>query len=99
MPRLTYTAHNMAPFARDFGYDDPPFIWNPNSAAACAPASPPSYSTFPDCPAKRPPTSLAASPFVRRQDEAEFGLYRARDLILTSMNGLTPGNPETVVEV
>ena len=26
--RLTYTAHDMAPFARDLGYDGPPFIWN-----------------------------------------------------------------------
>ena len=26
--RLTYTAHDMAPFARDLGYDGPPFIWD-----------------------------------------------------------------------
>ena len=26
--RLTYTAHDMAPFALDLGYDGPPFIWN-----------------------------------------------------------------------
>ncbi len=26
--RLTYTAHDMAPFARDLGYDGPPFTWN-----------------------------------------------------------------------
>ena len=25
--RLTYTAHDMAPFARDLGYHGPPFIW------------------------------------------------------------------------
>ena len=25
--RLTYTAHDMAPFARDLGYDSPPFVW------------------------------------------------------------------------
>ena len=26
--RLTYTAHDMVkPFARDLGYDGPPFIW------------------------------------------------------------------------
>ena len=42
---------------------------------------------------------LGSFPLVHRQDEAEFGRYRARDLILTSMNGLTPGNPETVVAV
>ena len=26
--RLTYTAHDIAPFARDLGYEGPPFIWN-----------------------------------------------------------------------
>ena len=26
--RLTYTAHDMTPFARDMGYDGSPFIWN-----------------------------------------------------------------------
>ena len=26
--RLTYTAHNMAPFARDLGYEGPPFTWD-----------------------------------------------------------------------
>ena len=28
--RLTYTAHDMAAFARDLGYDGPPFVWNDN---------------------------------------------------------------------
>ena len=26
--RLTYTAHDMEPFARDLGYDGPPYIWD-----------------------------------------------------------------------
>ena len=26
--RLTYTAHDMAPFARGLGYDGPPFTWD-----------------------------------------------------------------------
>jgi len=25
---LTYTAHDLAPFARDLGYDGPPFAWD-----------------------------------------------------------------------
>ena len=25
---LTYTSHDMAPFARDLGYDGPPFVWD-----------------------------------------------------------------------
>lgn len=30
---LTYTAHDLAPFARDLGYDGPPFTWNPERRA------------------------------------------------------------------
>ena len=30
---LTYTAHDLAPFARDLGYDGPPFAWNPDRRA------------------------------------------------------------------
>jgi hypothetical protein len=25
---LTYTSHSMTPFARDLGYDGPPFVWD-----------------------------------------------------------------------
>jgi hypothetical protein len=30
---LTYTSHSMAPFARDLGYDGPPFLWDENRRA------------------------------------------------------------------
>lgn len=30
---LTYTSHAMRPFAKDLGYDGPPFAWNPNRRA------------------------------------------------------------------
>ena len=38
-------------------------------------------------------------PIVRRQDEAEFGSYRTRDLIIAYMNALAAGDTETVVSV
>ena len=30
---LTYTAHDLAHFARDLGYDGPPYAWNPERRA------------------------------------------------------------------
>ncbi|WP_417798965.1 Eco57I restriction-modification methylase domain-containing protein [Terasakiella pusilla] len=34
---LTYTSHSLAPFARDLGYDGPPFSWNEDRrAVSCA---------------------------------------------------------------
>ena len=42
---------------------------------------------------------LGTFPIVRRQDEAQFGRYRTRDLILAYMNALSAGDAETVVAV
>lgn len=30
---LTYTSHNLAPFARDLGHDGPPFVWDEDRRA------------------------------------------------------------------
>ena len=40
---------------------------------------------------------LDTFPIVRKQDEAAFGRYRTRDLILAYMNALAAGDTETVV--
>ena len=42
---------------------------------------------------------LETFPIVRREDEAAFGSYRARDLILAYMNALVAGDADTVVSV
>ena len=42
---------------------------------------------------------LDTFPIVRRQDEAAFGTYRTKDLILAYMNALAAGDTETVVAV
>ena len=43
--RLTYTADDMEPLARDLGYNGPPFVWNRRRAAT--PARPTGRSVFP----------------------------------------------------
>ena len=42
---------------------------------------------------------LDTFPIVRRQDEAQFGSYRTRDLILAYMNALAAGDTTTVVSL
>ena len=42
---------------------------------------------------------LSTFPIVRREDEAAFGSYRTRDLVLAYMNALAVGDTETVVSV
>ncbi|MDE2869213.1 MAG: hypothetical protein OXR64_12055 [Chloroflexota bacterium] len=60
--RLTYTSHDMAPFARDLGHHGPPFPGTPNTAATYEPASTPSTSTSTTSTATTPPTSSPPSP-------------------------------------
>jgi len=42
---------------------------------------------------------LDTFPIVRKEDEATFGHYRTRDLILAYMNALSAGDTDTVVAV
>ena len=41
----------------------------------------------------------AGHPIVRREDEAAFGKYRTKEMILAYMNALAAGDTETVVAV
>ena len=52
------------------------------------------------CPTDQASTDiLGAFPIVRREDEAQFGKYRTRDLVLAYMNALSAGDTKTVVSV
>ena len=54
---LTYTSHSMAPFARDLGYDGPPFAGTRTAARSCAPSSTPGTPS----PTASPATNSATS--------------------------------------
>lgn len=108
---LTYTAHDMAAFARDMGHVDdggevlPPFPWDeerrlhlrakldalyfilygiydPDNAAQSREDIRYIYSTF---------------PIVERQETAEWGGYRSRDIALAWINALMAGQPDAEV--
>ena len=60
--RLTYTANDMAPFARDLGFDGPPFIWDEEEAATCGRVSTRSTSISTGCPERIRATCSTPSP-------------------------------------
>ncbi|MDE0405621.1 MAG: hypothetical protein OXI53_09955 [Nitrospira sp.] len=95
--RLTYTAHDMAPFARDLGYDGPPFIWNEEERRHLRARLDALYFHLYGLTREDAEYVLDTFPIVRREDEAAFGHYRTRDLILAYMNALSAGDMETVV--
>ena len=95
--RLTYTAHDMEPFARDLGYVGPPFIWDTEERRHLRAWLDALYFHLYGLSRDDAGYVLDTFPIVRRQDEVEFGRYRTRDLVLAYMNALAAGDTETVV--
>ena len=97
--RLTYTAHDMAPFARDLGYDGPPFTWDEKERRHLRARLDALYFQLYGLDRDDADYVLSTFPIVRREDEAAFGSYRTRDLVLAYMNALAAGDTETDVAV
>ena len=97
--RLTYTAHDMTPFARDLGHEGPPFIWDEEERRHLRARLDALYFHLYGLSKEDASYVLDTFRIVRRKDEAAFGRYRTRDLILAYMNALAAGDTETVVAV
>ena len=97
--RLTYTAHDMAPFARDIGYHGPPFIWDEEERRHLRARLDALYFHLYGLSRDDAEYVLDTFPIVRREDEAAFGSYRTRDMTLAYMNALAAGDTETKVVV
>ena len=97
--RLTYTAHDMAPFARDLGYDGEPFIWDEEERRHLRARLDALYFHLYGLSRDDAEYVLNTFPIVRRKDEAAFGTYRTRDMTLAYMNALAAGDTETRVAV
>ena len=85
---LTYTAHDMAPFARDLGYVDaagavlPPFVWNDEERRARLAALDALFFWLYGIGADDAQYILSTFPIVREQDVRAFGHYRTEADIL-----------------
>ncbi len=97
--RLTYTAHDMAPFARDLGYDGPPFTWDEEERRHLRARLDALYFHLYGLDREDAGYVLNTFPIVRREDEKEFGSYRTREMVLAYMNALAAGDTETDVGV
>ena len=97
--RLTYTAHDMEPFARDLGYDGPPFTWDEEERRHLRARLDALYFHLYGLDREDADYVLSTFPIVRRQDQEEFGSYRTRDLILAYMSALDAGDTTTLVSV
>ena len=97
--RLTYTAHDMRPFARDLGYNGEPFTWDDEERRHLRARLDALYFHLYGLSREDAGYAMETFPIVRRQDESAFGSYRTRDMVLAYMNALSAGDVETEVAV
>jgi Eco57I restriction-modification methylase len=98
---LTYTAHDMAPFARDMGYVHtsgphkgevkPPFEWNDEDRRARLAALDALFFYLYGLSTDDAAYILDTFPIVRDQDTKAFGRYRTKDDVLEKLAMLASG--------
>ncbi|WP_292022571.1 Eco57I restriction-modification methylase domain-containing protein [Brevundimonas sp. UBA875] len=108
---LSYTAHDLAPFARDLDRVDedgevlPPFVWDEDRRLILRAKLDALYFILYGV---HDPTDPARSrddiryiystfPIVEREETAKWGRYRSRDLTLAWINALLAGEPDAVI--
>ena len=97
--RLTYTAHDMAPFARDLGYHGSPFIWNEEERRHLRARLDALYFHLYGLCRADAAYILDTFTIVRDRDEAAFGHYRTKDMVLAYYNALAAGDTDVDVAV
>lgn len=95
--RLTYTAHDMAPFARDMGYEGKPFIWNEEDRRHRRARLDALFFHLYRIDEDDAGYILDTFPIVREQDIATFGRYRTKDLVLAYMRAVATGDLTSTV--
>ena len=90
--KLTYTAHDMEPFARDLGYEGPPFVWDDEERRHLRARLDALYFHMYGLSREDAAYVLDTFPIVRREDEKRSGKYRTKEMVLAYMNALSAGD-------
>ena len=85
------------PFAKDMGYDGPPFIWDEEERRHLRARLDALYFHLYGISREDADYILSTFPIIKREDEKEFKTYRTRDLVLGYMNALEAGDTESKV--
>ena len=103
---LTYSAHDMAPFARDMGYVDkkgevkPPFIGDDERRLKLRAKLDALYFHLYGVTDRDDVRYIYSTfPIVEREEMAAYGRYRSRDLCLAYMSALAAGDPDADIKL
>ena len=101
---LTYTAHDMAPFARDMDHVDeggavlPPFVWDAERRLHLrAKLDAVFFHLYGVTERDDVRYIYSTFPIVEREETAAYGTYRSRDLCLAWMNALAADDPDAEI--
>ena len=103
---LTYTAHDIAPFAHDIGYVDeegevlPPFVWDEDRRLRLrAKLDAVFFHLYGVTDRDDVRYIYSTFPIVEREETRAYGEYRSRELCLAYMNALAAGAPDAEVNL
>ena len=82
MLELTYTAWNLQDFARDMGYDGPPFAWDEERRFLLRCELDAAFFHLYGIAAPDVDYIMETFPIVKRKDEAKFDTFRTKEKIL-----------------
>ena len=102
---LTYTAHDMAPFARDMGYVDEtgavplPFAWDEERRLRLRARLDALFFHLYGVTDRDDVRHVYSTfPIVERQERSAYGRSRSRDLCLSWINALAAGEPDAAID-
>ena len=87
---LTYTSHDMAPLARDLGYDGPPYRWDKERRAQLRGELDGMYAHLYGLSRDDFEYILSTFPVLRKNEERRYGEYRTARLALAAYDALAP---------
>jgi hypothetical protein len=103
---LTYTAHDMAPFAHDMGYVDksgnvkPPFPWDEDRRLKLRAKLDAIYFHLYGITNRDDVRYIYSTfPIVEREEVATYGKYRSCELCLAYMSALAAGDPDADIDL
>ena len=103
---LTYTAHDMAPFAREMGHVDgqgeilPPFPWDEDRRLNLRAKLDALYFHLYGVTDRDDIRYIYSTfPIVQRDEKATYGAYRSRDLCLAWTSVLAAGHPDAEIDI
>jgi hypothetical protein len=91
---LTYTALDMKPFAEDMGYAGPPFRWDEEDRRRRRAVLDALFFHLYGLGEDAAAYILDTFPILREQDEAAFGRFRTKEMVLAYMKALAAGDPD-----